>query len=312
MKPAIALVLLLGCTADATRTFAAAGTEPDTPEAVVTSLVEKLVAIAPRFPELATFPKYATNRQDILRVDFEQGYKTEAKYVHEEFEPHGLLLGFSVSPDNLLNQPEGHATMRHLTALHLRVYAFVHYAPSPTPGLREELSRLISDHVRMLEALDRRAANQTEQGAGARPSLLPPSLGLSAQSSNETFKLRATVIDVAYLSEFKGDLMETLTTDPRFSLTLRVESILPPLNNYTNGSLVSFAIHSPALLGLSDSSKYLQYDFIVSREVQEGLKGPWHFDMPAAPVGQQTGQANGSGPTRSPTNSKPSATGSGR
>lgn len=67
------------------------------------------------------------------------------------------------------------------------------------------------------------------------------------ESTVESFKMRATVMDVVALQEFKGTA--TLTHfDPRFALTVKIEWVTPPLTNFPAGSLATFAIHSPTRL----------------------------------------------------------------
>jgi hypothetical protein len=141
--------------------------------------------------------------------------------------------------------------------------------------------------------------------------LLIASVGASAQTNKEIHKLRANVIEVEQLRQFKGPAQRTLTPDPRFVLTVRIESIAPPLAVYTNGNTMSFAIHSPALIGLDGASKGQTYDFVVSREVHGETKGPWWFELPAVRV-RPGGAANGSQSIRSGTNQTPSAVGSHR
>src|SRR5262249_46172719 len=141
--------------------------------------------------------------------------------------------------------------------------------------------------------------------------LLAVATGASAQTNKEIYKLRANVIEVEQLRQFKGPAQRTLTPDPRFVLTVRIESIAPPLTGYTNGNTMSFAIHSPALIGLDGASKGQTYDFVVSREVRGETKGPWSFESPAVRV-PQSGAANGSQWIRSETNRTPSTAGSQR
>jgi hypothetical protein len=93
--------------------------------------------------------------------------------------------------------------------------------------------------------------------------------GSAQTTTNEIYKVRAAVVDVSQLQQFRGTVERTLTPDPRFALTLRIESIAPALVGYTNGSLMCFAIHSPARIGLDEASKAHTYDFVLSREVHD-------------------------------------------
>jgi hypothetical protein len=164
MRQIVPLVSLLIWFVGMTGTLAFADSPPDTPSAVVQSFVTKLVAIAPKYPELSGFPKYAANREDKLRIHFEQGLKpikTKSGVQPGDFEGQGLFLIFEVADDSLGGQPTATATTRHLAALHLSLYADFHLSSSPSAGLSGELKKLIADHVAMLEQLNERAANKT-------------------------------------------------------------------------------------------------------------------------------------------------------
>ena len=142
--------------------------------------------------------------------------------------------------------------------------------------------------------------------------LAATALSGSAQVTKEVYKVRAAVVDVSQLQQFKGSAERTLTPDPRVALTLRIESIAPTLAGYTNGSLIHFAIHSPALIGLDKAPKAKTYDFVLSHEVRDGARGPWWFESPAVLVSQPHGAADASQPASSETNRSPAAAGSRR
>jgi len=98
--------------------------------------------------------------------------------------------------------------------------------------------------------------------------------GAEQQTNVEHFMMRAVVADVVVLQEFKGSAYRT-HFDPRFALTLRVESVAPPLTNFTNGTLVTFAIHSPTQLFFGDTPKGKTVDFSLSRKIEADKRIAW-------------------------------------
>ena len=89
------------------------------------------------------------------------------------------------------------------------------------------------------------------------------------QSTKDEIHLRATVRDVVPLSDFSGKITP-VDFDPRFALTVRIESVDPAVGNFAAGTVVAFAIHSPALLFGDDATKGKTYDFSVQREIKDG------------------------------------------
>ncbi len=134
--------------------------------------------------------------------------------------------------------------------------------------------------------------------------------GSEQQGAVERFKMRATVQDVIVLHQFTGAVVQ-VHLDPRFALTLRIESVTPPLTNFTTGSVVTFAVHSPTKLFAGETPKGKTLDFVVSRETQAGKKTLWGLEVERK-SGQPSGAANGSQPIRSETNSTPAPAGSRR
>ena len=61
------------------------------------------------------------------------------------------------------------------------------------------------------------------------------------QSATDEIHLRATVQDVVLLSHFSGKIIP-VDFDPRFALTLRIESVVPPIRVLPSGLLR----HSPS------------------------------------------------------------------
>ncbi len=90
-----------------------------------------------------------------------------------------------------------------------------------------------------------------------------------AQRTTDEIHLRATVQDVVLLSHFSGKI-RPVDFDPRFALTLRVESVIPETANFTPGAFLAFAIHSPSLLFDGEAIKGKTYDFSLMREVEHG------------------------------------------
>src|SRR2546426_3148454 len=88
-----------------------------------------------------------------------------------------------------------------------------------------------------------------------------------AQNTNETFKLRATVVSTSRLSgvTLANPHHFMPINPPELTLTTRVKSIVPALGNYTNGSLLGFSSHKQSLYptGVVQGATY---DFVVSRK----------------------------------------------
>ncbi|SRR5712692_393270 len=90
-----------------------------------------------------------------------------------------------------------------------------------------------------------------------------------AQRTTDEVHLRATVQDIVLLSHFSGKITP-VNFDPRFALTVRVESVIPATKNFTPGAVVAFAIHSPSMLFDGEATKGKTYDFSLMREVEHG------------------------------------------
>lgn len=81
--------------------------------------------------------------------------------------------------------------------------------------------------------------------------------------------IRANVQDVVMLADFSGTATP-VTFDPRFALTIRIESCRPAITNFAAGSLITFAIHSPSLLFGAEDAKGKTYDLALHRQIQHG------------------------------------------
>jgi hypothetical protein len=89
------------------------------------------------------------------------------------------------------------------------------------------------------------------------------------QDTRDEVHLRATVQSVVPLSGFSGKVTP-VDADPKFALTLRVESVDPTVANFTAGTVVAFAIHSPALLFGGKAKTGKTYNFSVQRKCEGG------------------------------------------
>jgi hypothetical protein len=65
-------------------------------------------------------------------------------------------------------------------------------------------------------------------------------------ATNDVVKLRVTVMDVVPLRGFTGPLTPTTDFDPRFALTVRIDSCRPAVTNLKSGTVVTLAAHSPS------------------------------------------------------------------
>jgi len=89
------------------------------------------------------------------------------------------------------------------------------------------------------------------------------------QNNKNEIQLRATVQDVVPLADFSGTVT-LVDSDPRFALTVRIESVEPAVSGFAAGAVIAFAIHSPALLFKEDVTKGKTYDFSLEREIKHG------------------------------------------
>ena len=88
-----------------------------------------------------------------------------------------------------------------------------------------------------------------------------------SRSTIDELHIRATVQDVVLLTHFSGKAIP-VDFDPRFALTVRIESVSPAAGNFTVGAVVVFAIHSPSLLFGEEVKKEKTYDFSVQRAIE--------------------------------------------
>jgi len=93
-----------------------------------------------------------------------------------------------------------------------------------------------------------------------------------AAAQREEFTLRAAVLDVVPLSTYSGTVTP-VDADPRFALTVRIQSIAPALARFTTGVIVTFAVHSPTRSFGGASAKGKTYEFRLRREAADGKSG---------------------------------------
>jgi len=102
-----------------------------------------------------------------------------------------------------------------------------------------------------------------------------------ARSTIDKIHMRVTVQDVVLLTDFSGKVIP-VDFDPRFAVTVRIESVGPAVTNFTVGAVVAFAIHSPSLLFGEEAKKGKTYDFSVQREIKHGKTK--YFGLKVAPA----------------------------
>jgi len=93
-----------------------------------------------------------------------------------------------------------------------------------------------------------------------------------ARSTIDKIHMRVTVQDVVLLTDFSGKVIP-VDFDPRFAVTVRIESVGPAVTNFTVGAVVAFAIHSPSLLFGEEAKKGKTCDFSVHVRLSTGRQG---------------------------------------
>ncbi len=97
--------------------------------------------------------------------------------------------------------------------------------------------------------------------------LATSSLGQS--QATHDIDLRATVEAIVPLADFAGSVIP-VASDPRFAMTLRVESVTPVVASFSKGTSVTLAIHSPSQVFAGDATTGMAYDFSLDRKVENG------------------------------------------
>lgn len=103
------------------------------------------------------------------------------------------------------------------------------------------------------------------------------------QTTNQEIHLRATVQAVVPLTAFSGTV-KPVDVDPRFVLTLRIESVVPVVANFSEGTVVAFSIHSPSLLFAGEPIKGNTYNFVLHREAENGKVRFFGLKIVSAPT----------------------------
>lgn len=135
-----------------------------------------------------------------------------------------------------------------------------------------------------------------------------------AQSTNELFKMRGTVVGTGTVAgiTFANPHSHVRIEPPDLSMTVRVDSTTPLLPGYTNGAFVTFSSRAQSNFFPRHTIRGATYDFVIARRVGTSASEQLEFKAPPKLVGQPGGPANRSQPVRSETNSTSPAAGSGR
>jgi hypothetical protein len=90
-----------------------------------------------------------------------------------------------------------------------------------------------------------------------------------SQDTRDEIHLRATVQAVVLLASFSGQVTP-VDVDPKFALTVHIESVVPAFAGFTERAVVTLAIHSPSLLFEGESPSGKTYDFVLHRKIEGG------------------------------------------
>lgn len=91
----------------------------------------------------------------------------------------------------------------------------------------------------------------------------------STTNNTDELHLRTTIQSVVFLGDFSGVVIP-VHADPRFALTVHIESADPAISNFHTGDVVTFAIHSPSLLLGCKAEKGKTYNFVLHKTVENG------------------------------------------
>ena len=90
-------------------------------------------------------------------------------------------------------------------------------------------------------------------------------------ATNENVRLRVTVLDVALLQNYTGPAMPTDDVNPRFALTLRIDSCVPAITNLKSGTVVTFAVPGPSLFLRGQTEKGATNEIIPTAPRKKAL-----------------------------------------
>ena len=103
--------------------------------------------------------------------------------------------------------------------------------------------------------------------AGAFLSLCPAEApSTNSVYTNDVARLRVTVVDSVLLSSFRGSLNRIGDLDPRFAVTLRIDSCVPALTNLQPGTVVTFEVHSPSQFLRGSARKGMTHEITLPRK----------------------------------------------
>ena len=98
---------------------------------------------------------------------------------------------------------------------------------------------------------------------------VPQEPAAAQQTEKEDVHIKAVVEAIVPLTDFSGAITP-VDVDPKFALTLRIQTVTPAVEELVSGAEVTFAIHSPSLLFGAEPTKGASYDFFVHREAENG------------------------------------------
>lgn len=89
------------------------------------------------------------------------------------------------------------------------------------------------------------------------------------KDQSDHIRLKARVLATVPVDSFNGQLIST-DFKPSFAVTLRIESIDLKVDELVPGAVVTFGIHSPALLFGTERTKGRSYAFCLERKEANG------------------------------------------
>jgi hypothetical protein len=92
-------------------------------------------------------------------------------------------------------------------------------------------------------------------------------------TTNDVVRLRVTVMDSVPLRSFHGSVTPISDVDPRFALTVRIDSCVPAVTNLKSGTVVTFAVHSPSLFLRGSAEKGKTHEITMPRKKAMNLQG---------------------------------------
>jgi hypothetical protein len=92
---------------------------------------------------------------------------------------------------------------------------------------------------------------------------------LDAQQASNTVVLVASVKAVTPLATFSGTVMP-VHSDPRYALTLRIQSTIPAVKELPSAGTITFGVHSTSLLFTGDPTVGRSYIFSLHQAIKNG------------------------------------------